>query len=157
MFQTNFSPSLFRLKLQVVKSTMQKRAEYNTKGSTSNSSLASTEHLEEVKMKAGSPGFLIHPRSSRYYTGPAGTGYPLPGSPDDTTDMDNAPKTDVKEPEPGFLKDLTGIGTVGLLTHILRFGGSINPLGTHPNHRTETEVGQEVFAGSWVGGSATVP
>eukprot|EP00913_Durusdinium_trenchii_P035395 g33123.t1 len=45
----------------------------------------------------GSPGYI-----AKYYTGPAGTGYPLPGSPDDTTDMDNAPKTDVKEPEPGF-------------------------------------------------------
>ncbi|CAJ1355102.1 unnamed protein product, partial [Effrenium voratum] len=42
---------------------------------------------------SGTPGYI-----AKYYTGPASAanGYPLPGSADDATDLDNAPKTDVK-------------------------------------------------------------
>lgn len=43
---------------------------------------------------SGTPGYI-----AKYYSGPptSPNGYPLPGSKDDDTDTDNAPKTDVKE------------------------------------------------------------
>ncbi|CAE7400100.1 unnamed protein product [Symbiodinium natans] len=42
---------------------------------------------------SGTPGYI-----AKYYSGPpsAPNGYPMPGSKDDDTDPDNAPKTDVK-------------------------------------------------------------